>query len=174
MDRAIMRSIPLFVALLVACHPGYYSISSDGTRSAKYSRINEYTEYGLDGLGAQAKVARVYEAAQHAPPPNIDVEIYNATLPAGVTITSDIVHIDDNAPYEGVGRFEIGYWRSAAPDDGQIGDDLKRLAAATNSNVAIVTIVHWDHGDTRVDHVKGLLLRKHPVEKPKHGRVASR
>src|SRR5688500_9828335 len=117
------RTILLLAILLVGACAGllrkdnYYSVKPDGPRSQIYSSVNQYTSYGPGGLGAQSKVAAAYEDAQHAPPPPIDVEVFNASLPPGVTLESGVVKIDKDAPYESVGRFEIGYWLDSAPQE---------------------------------------------------------
>jgi hypothetical protein len=152
----------LALVVVPACHPGYYSVNPDGSRTDRYSRINEYTSYEPNGLGQQEHVAKAYGEAQHAPPPKLDVEILNATLPPGVTIDGRTLKISDTAPYDGVGTFEIGYWRSSAPVETEIGDDMKRLAAITHADIVVVEVTRKDHADPHVDHVNGVLLRKHP------------
>ncbi len=138
----------------------YYSVNADGTRSKKYSRVNQYTSYGANGLGAQATVAAAYENAQHAPAPNIDVEILNAALPAGVTLEGGTIKIATDAPFEAIGRFEVAYWLSSAPPETEVADDLKRLASVTNANVVVVEVARMAHGDPRVNFLSGILLRK--------------
>jgi len=157
----------LVLALASACGPmrkdTYYSINADGSRSQRYSRINQYAGYGKDALGAQAKVAAAYEAAQHAPPPAIDIEVFNAALPPGVTLEDGAVEIAADAPYESVGRFEIGYWLDSAPQEAEVEDDLRRLAAVTSANVVVVEVTRVDHADTRVNFLSGILLRRRAV-----------
>src|SRR6185503_9300587 len=98
----------------------YYSINADGSRSEKYSRVNQWSTFGAGGLGAQSAIAAAYEDAQHAPPPANAVEIFNAALPPGVTLDHGTVKIDKAAPYEAIGRYEIGYWKASAPHETQI------------------------------------------------------
>jgi hypothetical protein len=152
------------VIMLVGCglgrQPNYYSIRPDGSRSEVYSRINEYASYETGGLGRQAAVAAAYEEAQHAPPPAKDVEIFNASLPPGVKATGGGIEIQPGTPLAGVGRFEIGYWLSSAPPETEVGDDLKRLAAVTNADVVVVEVQRVKHGDPRVNHLNGVLLRR--------------
>lgn len=138
----------------------YYSVNADGTRSKKYSRVNQYTSYGTGGLGAQAKVAAAYEEAQHAPAPSIDVQVLNAALPAGVTLEGGTIKIAPDAPFEAIGRFEVAYWLSSAPQETEVEDDLKRLASVTSSNVVVVEVTRMGHGDPRVNFISGILLRK--------------
>jgi hypothetical protein len=149
-------------ATVTGCGPArkatYYSVNRDGTRSQRYSRVNEYTSYGE--LGAQTKIAEAYEAAQHAPPPDLEIEVHNASLPGGVSIDDGVIKIADGAPYHAVGRFEIGYWRDSAPKETEIRDDLIRLASVTSSNVVVVEITRFGHADERVDYISGLLLRR--------------
>lgn len=138
----------------------YYSVNADGTRSKKYSRVNQYTSYGAGGLGAQAKIAAAYEDAQHAPAPNIEVEVLNAALPAGVTLEGGTIKIAPDAPFEAIGRFEVAYWLSSAPQETEVEDDLKRLAAVTSANVVVVEVARMAHGDPRVNFLTGILLRR--------------
>lgn len=138
----------------------YYSVNADGTRSKKYSRVNQYTSYGAGGLGMQAKIAAAYENAQHAPAPNIEVEVLNAALPAGVTLEGGTIKIAKNAPFEAVGRFELAYWLSSAPQETEVEEDLRRLAAVTSANIVVVEVARMAHGDTRVNSINGILLRK--------------
>lgn len=169
MNHTALRCLALLLALLLlvtsACadfgrKDNYYSVNPDGTRSKKYSRVNQYTSYGAGGLGAQATVAAAYETAQHAPAPNIEVEILNAALPSGVTLEGGTIKIAKDAPFEAIGRFEVAYWLSSAPQETEVADDLKRLAAVTNSNVVVVEVARMAHGDPRVNFLTGILLRK--------------
>jgi hypothetical protein len=157
--------------VLAACTPGiqrndwvrrpsYYSVNRDGSRSAKYSRINQLVQYGPRGLGAQAQIAAAYEDAQHAPPPGRDVEIFNAEMPPGITIDNQMIHVDDRARYDVIARYEIGYWLEAAPQESEIADDLQRLAAVTATDAVVVEVRHMAHGDPRVNFLSGLVLRK--------------
>jgi len=150
--------------VLTACGLGrkanYYSINHDGSRSDSYSHINEYTSYGPDGLGQQQAISTAYEDAQHAPAPQLDVEIFNASLPPGVKLTGGVLEIDKEAPYEAVGRFEIGYWLESAPQETEVKDDLLRLASVTHTNVIVVEVDHVTHADPRVNHLVGVVLRK--------------
>lgn len=160
----------LALAVVSACTPGiyrapvrqpnYYSINADGSRSEKYSRINQWSSYGTNGLGAQRTIAAAYEDAQHAPAPEVAVDVYNASLPPGVTLEHGTVKIDKDAPYDAVGRFEIGYWSETAPREGEIEEDLRRLAAVTDGNTVVVEVQRMDHADDRVQHVNGIVLRK--------------
>ncbi|MBS1120241.1 MAG: hypothetical protein H6Q90_2469 [Deltaproteobacteria bacterium] len=156
----------VLVAAVASCaglgrKSNFYSVNPDGSTSKKYSRVNEYTSYGQGGLGSQTKIAAAYEDAQHAPAPVIPVEILNATLPAGVTFEHGAVNIAKDAPYEGVGRFELGYWLSSAPLETEIEEDLKRLASVTNANVVVVEVTRVSHADPHVNFVSGILLRRH-------------
>ncbi len=167
MNLIALRSLSLLIALAAvsACadfgrKSNFYSVNADGTRSQKYSRVNQYTGYGEGALGAQEKIAAAYEQAQHAPAPNIEVEVLNAALPAGVTLESGTIKIDKDAPYQAIGRFEVAYWLSSAPKETEVEEDLKRLAAVTNSNVVVVEITRMAHGDPRVNYFSGILLRK--------------
>lgn len=139
--------------------PNYYSINSDGSRSERYSRINQWSSYGTHALGAQSKIAAAYEDAQHAPPPSVAVEVYNASFPRGVSLDQGIIKIEPDAPYEAVGRFEIGYWTQSAPRESEIDADLRRLAAVTQSSALVVEIQHVDHADDRVQYINGIVLR---------------
>jgi hypothetical protein len=171
--KAILLIALLLVVHVAACTPGiygapvrepnYYSINHDGSRSDVYSRINEWSSYGTHGLGAQAAISAAYEQAQHAPAPANTVEIWNSSLPPGVTLEQGGVKVDASAPYELVGRFEIGYWKSSAPHETAIEPDLHRLAAVTQSDTVVVEIQRVDHGDDRVDHMVGIVLKKRAV-----------
>ena len=165
-----MKTALLLTLALAACAPGifrapvrqpnYYSINTDGSKSDTYSRINEWSSYGTHGLGAQSQMSAAYEQAQHAPPPDNHVDIFNASLPAGVTLTNGTVKIDKDAPYEAVGRFEIGYWKSSAPRETQVEPDLHRLAQVAQADTIVVEIQRFDHADDRVEFMVGLVLRK--------------
>ena len=140
--------------------PNYYSINADGSRSDKYSRINQWSSFGTHGLGAQSAVAAAYEAAQHAPAPATAIDIFNASLPPGVTLESGTVKIAKDAPYEAIGRFELGYWKSSAPRETEIEEDLRRLATVAHGDTLVVEVSLFDHADDRVQYVAGLVLRK--------------
>jgi len=167
MNPIALRSLALLLVVTAstACadfgrKSNYYSVNADGTRSKKYSRVNQYTSYGTGGLGAQAKVAAAYEEAQHAPAPSIDVQVLNAALPVGVTLEGGTIKIAPDAPFEAIGRFEVAYWLSSAPQETEVEDDLKRLASVTRSNVVVVEVTRMGHGDPRVNFLSGILLRK--------------
>ncbi len=163
----------VIVAACGACTPGiyrapvrqpnYYSVGPDGARSSQYSQINEWVTYGTDGLGAQARVAAAYEDAQHAPAPPVEIVVYNASLPPGVSIDDGTFAIAPDAPYEAVGRFELGYWLATAPRETAITDDLRRLAAVAGADTFIVEIRHVGHADDRVNYVSGVALRQRSV-----------
>jgi hypothetical protein len=151
------------ICALAACgprrQPNFYSIDATGTRSQKYSRINEYTSYTPGDLGAQAKISAAYEDAQHTPPPKRPVTILDSSLPEGITATGGSFEIAKDAPYAAVGRYEIGYWLDSAPSDDGIREDLERLAAVTTSDVVVVQTQHVAHADPRVIYMTGILLR---------------
>lgn len=171
-----MKTALLLAFALTACAPGifrapvrqpnYYSINSDGSKSDTYSRINEWSSYGTHGLGAQSQMSAAYEQAQHAPAPDNHVDIYNASLPPGVTLTNGTVKIDKDAPYEAIGRFEIGYWKSSAPRETQVEPDLHRLAQVAQADTIVVEIQRFDHADDRVEFMVGLVLRKRDAAAP--------
>jgi hypothetical protein len=140
--------------------PTYYSINSDGTKSDVYSRVNEWSSYGTRGLGAQSTIAAAYEQAQHKPPPTYAVEIFNATLPPGVTLDHGALKIVDGAPYQAIGRFEIGYWKESAPHEAAIEPDLHRLAQVTGGDTIVIDVQHFDHADDRVQFMVGVVLQK--------------
>lgn len=140
--------------------PNYYSVNADGSRSEKYSRVNQWSSYGTNGLGAQTKIAAAYEDAQHAPAPDIAVDVYNAALPPGVSLEDGTVKIAKDAPYEAVGRFEVGYWAASAPRESEIEEDLRRLAAVTGANTVVVEVQRVGHADDHVRHMNGIVLRK--------------
>lgn len=162
-----MNRIILVLVMLTACgltrQPNYYSVNPDGTRSERYSHVNEYSAYGTAGLGAQQTVSDAYEKAQHAPPPALDVKIFNSSLPPGVTLSNGVVQIDKDAPYEAVGRFQIGYWLSSAPKETEIKDDLVRLASVTDATVVVVEVTHMNHADPHVNYLEGFVLREKPL-----------
>ncbi|MEO8845266.1 MAG: hypothetical protein ABI591_02085 [Kofleriaceae bacterium] len=162
-----MNRIILMLVMLTACglgrQPNYYSINPDGTRSERYSHVNEYSAYGTAGLGAQQTVSDSYEKAQHAAPPVLDVKIFNSSLPPGVTLSNGVVQIDKDAPYEAVGRFQIGYWLSSAPKETEVKDDLVRLASVTNTTVVVVEVTHMSHADPHVNYLEGFVLREKPL-----------
>lgn len=170
-----MLRVVLALAAITACTPGiyrapvrepnYYSINPDGSRSDRYSRINQWSSYGTNALGAQTKIAAAYEDAQHAPPPAVPVVVYNASFPPGVSFENGIVKIEKDAPYEAIGRFEIGYWAQTAPREGEIEADLRRLAAVTQGTDIVVEVQRAGHADDRVQHVSGIVLRAR-VAKP--------
>lgn len=137
----------------------YYSINQDGTRSTKYSRINQYTAYGA-AIGAQAQVAAAYEEAQHAPAPSINVEVLNAQLPHGVTLENGAISIAPDAGLEAIGRFELGYWLDSAPPESEVLEDLHRLAQVLGATTLSVEIDHVAHGDPRVNYIVGIALRR--------------
>ncbi|MDQ3365876.1 MAG: hypothetical protein M3680_10655 [Myxococcota bacterium] len=167
---ASLRSLALLLVITAvpACadvgrKDNYYSVDPNGARSQKYSRINQYTGYGEGALGAQATIAAAYEQAQHAPPPTVELQVYNAALPPGVSLEHGAVKIAEGAPYEAIGRYEVGYWLGSAPQETEVTDDLKRLAAVTGANVVIVEVTRVSHADTRVNYLSGILLRKRAV-----------
>jgi hypothetical protein len=163
-----MNRIIILCVVMTACglgrQPNYYSISPDGTRSQRYSRVNESSAYGTGGLGAQKTISDAYEKAEHAAPPALDVKIYNASLPPGVTLGDGVVKIDKDAPYEAVGRFEIGYWLDSAPNEPDVKDDLVRLASVTGGSTVVVEVQHPNHADPRVQYMVGFILRARAVE----------
>ena len=146
--------------------PNYYSINVDGSRSEKYSRINQWSSYGTNGLGAQPKIAAAYEKAQHAVAPTLDVTVYNASFPPGVSLEHGTVKIDPEAPYLSIGRFELGYWTASAPREHELDEDLRRLAAVTHGDTLVVEVQRVGHGDDRVQYVNGIVLRKTAAQKP--------
>ncbi|MDQ3341741.1 MAG: hypothetical protein M4D80_41870 [Myxococcota bacterium] len=160
----------LLVVLVGACtpsiyrapvrQPNYYSINVDGSRSEKYSRVNQWSSYGTSGLGAQPKIAAAYEAAQHAAAPSVDVTVYNASLPTGVSLEHGVVKIATDAPYTAIGRFEIGYWAASAPREHELDEDLRRLAAVTHGDTIVVEVQRIGHADDRVQYMNGIVLRK--------------
>jgi len=164
----------LFTIVLAACasssyrapvrEVNYYSINADGTKSETYSRMNEWSTYGTRGLGAQATMAAAYEKAQHAPPPGNQIEIYNASLPPGVTIEHGVVKITGGAPYEAIGRFSIGYWQASAPHEAEIEPDLHRLASVAGGDAIVVEVQRRDRADDRVQYLLGLVLRKRTAD----------
>ena len=159
-----MNRIIIMFVMLTACglgrQPNYYSVNPDGTRSDRYSRVNEYSAYGTSGLGAQQTISDAYEKAQHAAPPARDVKIFNSSLPPGVTLSNGVIQIDKDAPYEAIGRFEIGYWLSSAPNETEVKDDLVRLASVTDSSVVVVEVQRVSHADPRVNYLVGFVLRE--------------
>lgn len=164
MTRSSLILVFVLAVAATACglgrQPNYYSINADGSRSETYSRINEWTSYGTSALGAQSAIAAAYEQAQHAPPPANQVEIYNASLPPGVTLEHGTVKIDKDAPYVAVGRFEIGYWKDSAPREAAIEPDLRRLAHVAQGNTIVVEVQRFDHADDRVSYMSGLVLQR--------------
>ena len=163
-----MNRILLVLLMLTACglgrQPNYYSVNPDGSRSERYSHVNEYSAYGTAGLGAQQTVSDAYEKAQHAPPPSLDVKIFNSSLPPGVTLSNGVVQIDKDAPYEAVGRFQIGYWLSSAPKETEVKDDLVRLASVTDATVVVVEVTHVSHADPHVNYLEGFVLREKQLQ----------
>lgn len=159
-----MNRIIIVFVMLTACglgrQPNYYSVNPDGTRSDRYSHVNEYSAYGTAGLGAQQTISDAYEKAQHAAPPALDVKIFNSSLPPGVTLSNGVIEIDKDAPYEAVGRFQIGYWLSSAPKETEVKDDLVRLASVTASTVVVVEVQHVSHADPHVNYLEGFVLRE--------------
>jgi hypothetical protein len=139
--------------------PGYYSIALDGTRSPRYSRIDNYVAYGQNSLGAQARVSEAYASAQHASPPAIDPIVFHEELPPGITIDGETLKTDPRAPYEPIGRFDISYWQPAAPGEPDVVDDAKRLASVTGGDALVLAIVHVGAADPRVRGMTGLVLR---------------
>jgi hypothetical protein len=164
-----MLRAALVLVAVTACSPGiyrapvrepnYYSINPDGSRSERYSRINQWASYGTNALGAQTKIAAAYEDAQHAPPPPVPVEVYNASFPPGVTLEDGTVRIAKDAPYEAIGRFEIGYWTQTAPREHEIEADLRRLASVTQGTTIVVEVQRVGHADDRVQYINGIVLR---------------
>ncbi|HEY0254439.1 MAG TPA: hypothetical protein VGC41_23085 [Kofleriaceae bacterium] len=160
----------LCLAVLVACtpsiyrspvkQPNYWSIDAKGARTDAYSRVNEWTSYGKHGLGAQAAFAKVYDEAEHAPPPHNEIEIFNASLPAGVSFEHGVVRIEKDANLEAIGKFEIGYWRDSAPHEQDIEPDLHRLAQVADGDVVVVETQRLDHADDRVGYMTGIVLRR--------------
>jgi hypothetical protein len=165
-----MNTLPVLLFALVACAPApeiyrapvrqqsYYSVNADGSASTRYSRIDEWSAYST--LGAQASIAAAYEQAQHAPPPVNHVDIYNASLPPGVTLEHGALKIDKDAPFDAIGRFEIGYQRSSAPLENEIEPDLHRLAQVAQGDTIVVEVQRLDRADDHVDSMVGLVLRK--------------
>ncbi|MFT3693082.1 MAG: hypothetical protein QM831_08065 [Kofleriaceae bacterium] len=138
----------------------YYSVNADGSKSVTYARINEWSSYGQHGLGAQPVIARAFEDAEHAPAPVQTIDIFNSTMPPGVTIEAGIMKVEPGTKLEPVGKFELGYWVTDAPHEQDIEPDLHRLAQVVNGDVLVVTIGHVAHGDDRVQYVTGYVLRK--------------
>lgn len=154
----------VFICVFAACGPArksnYYSISKDGSRSERYSRINQYTAFGKNALGAQKRIADAYEAAQHQEPPTLDVEIYNASFPKGVSLDGGLIEIAEGAPYEAIGKFEFAYWLDSAPREAEIEDDVRRLAMVAKGNVMVIEVTRFAHADDRVNFVSGVILNK--------------
>ena len=166
MNRLVLAVVATTVALGSGCifprrQSNYYSINSDGSRSQRYARVNEYTSY--HGVGQQAAIAQAFDAAEHAPPPKLEIEVFNSSLPPGITLEGSSFKIDPQAPYEAVGQYELGYWLDSAPDESQIQDDLVRLASVTQATTVVVQVQRVAHGDPRVEFLSGILLRKHEV-----------
>ena len=167
-----MRSAFVTLALVGACakqpmppnswvsEPDYYSIDRQGARSPRYSRIDEYTEYGAAGLGAQQRVADAYANAQHAPPPAIDPILFHEELPPGITIDGATLKVDSRAPYEPISRFDIAYRLAAAPAEPDVVDDIKRLAAVTGGDAVVLQLVHAADADPHVRAMTGVVLRR--------------
>lgn len=139
--------------------PGYYSIAADGTRTPRYSRIDHYVAYGNGGLGAQAHISDAYADAQHASPPTNDPIVFYEQLPPGFTIDGDTVKVDPRAPYVPIGRFDISYWQPSAPDEPDVIDDVKRLAAVTSGDAIVLQLEHVAAADPHVRRMAGLVLR---------------
>jgi hypothetical protein len=159
-----MKTIIFFILVSTACgglmrKSNYYSINPDGSRSQKYSRVNEYSAYGTQGLGAQQTISDAYEKAQHAPPPQRDVKIFNSSLPAGVKLADGVIQVDKDADFDAVGRFEIGYWLDSAPNETDVKDDITRLAQVTDTDAVVVEVQHVTHGDPRVNYLVGFVMR---------------
>ena len=144
--------------------PNYHSINADGSQSKKYSRINQWSSYGTSGLGMQSRIAAAYEKAQHAPAPALEVEIYNASLPPGVSLEHGTVKIDEDSPYTAIGRFEIGYWQDTAPEESEVEEDLRRLAFITKADAVILEVQRVGHADARVLYMNGIVFRKRELE----------
>jgi len=139
--------------------PDYYSIDANGTRSDRYSRVNAYTEFGADGLGAQSKISEAYASAQHAPPPATDA-IFNAELPPGLSVDGRVVKVDPRASFEPIAQYEIEYQLGAAPPETDIVDDLQRLAKVTGADAIVVEVQRVGDADPRVKQLAGFALRR--------------
>ncbi|HEY1812912.1 MAG TPA: hypothetical protein VGG74_11230 [Kofleriaceae bacterium] len=140
--------------------PDYYSVGSDGARSPRYSRIDDYTAYGSGGLGAQARIGDAYASAQHAPPPAIDPILFREELPPGIAVDGATLKVDPRSPYEPIGQFAISYALAAAPAEPDVVDDLERLAAVTRGDAIVLRLVHVADADPRVREMTGLVLRR--------------
>lgn len=144
--------------------PDYYSITVDGQRSPRYSRVDEYTEYGANALGAQARISDAYASALHAPPPQTPAIFFHAELPPGVTIEGRTVKVDPRAPFEPIATYQLGYVLASAPQETEIVDDLHRLANVTGADAVVVIVGHVGAADPRVKLVSGFVLRQRRVE----------
>lgn len=149
--------------------PDYYSVNADGTRSARYSRVDAYTAFGTSALGAQAVIAPAYERAQHAPPPARELVVFDAELPPGITVDGATMNVDPRAPYEPIGRFDVSYVLAAAPEERDIVDDLQRLAQVAAGDAVVIVVQHVGAADARVRAVEGFVLRRRaPVAHATH------
>lgn len=164
MRGGTLRLAWIAVGAVVACsacspYRSYWSVGPDGSRSRRYSQINSYAAFGPGGLGEHDRVKTAYAAAQREPPPDVEIEVYNASTPEGVVVDDSVVRVEPGAPYELVGRFEIGYRLDYAPREAEIEQDLRRLAAITGGTVFIVEIAHMRTTTPRVAYFTGVVLR---------------
>ncbi len=143
--------------------PDYYSITADGSRSPRYSRIGEYTAFGAEGLGARARIIDAYAVAQHAAPPASDAVLFHAELPPGIAIDGRTVTVDPRAAFEPIGQYRLEYHLAAAPQDTEIVDDLHRLAKVTGADAIVVEVRHVGSADARVKQLGGFALRRRAV-----------
>lgn len=131
------------------------------------SRVNRYTAFGMAALGEQERVARDYETALKTPTPHVPVQILNATLPPGVEVKDGQIKVADGAPFQVIGEFEIGYWRSLQPNESEIVDDVKRMAKIVGADIVVVQVQKVSHGNPKVEFFTGIALKNLAAPTPR-------
>jgi hypothetical protein len=171
-----MRIASMLCALLGACRmtetqqntwvhdPGYYSIEADGSRTARYSRIEEFTAHGTQALGERARIVNAYATAQHAPAPTIELVVFASELPPGIRLDGGVIDVTPDAPYEVIGQYQLAYVLATAPMERDILDDLERLAFVTGGDAVVIEL---QHDGLHVRGISGLVLHHRATVAPK-------
>lgn len=124
------------------------------------TRVNSYTPFGQFQPGESERVSHEYTASLLKPAPDWKVTILNASLPPGMAVVNGNVVVSPNAPFELLGRFELGFrLDDSAPTQSQLPDYLKRFARAANADTLVVEIEPRQDKPDKVEVVSGYALR---------------
>ena len=140
----------LALAILVsACHPGVNT------------RVNSYTPYGQFQPGESQRVSAEYARSLAGPvPTDWNVTILNSSLPPGMAMMNGRLLVSEDAPYEVLGQFEIGFrLDESAPTQSELPAYLKRFAKAARADVLVIEIQPRTDRPDKVAFVGGFAIR---------------